>query len=76
MIDNEDVIVLDNGSKIALKRFYDLENNIAQELIRLQIGRVEVIESESDDSDELGIHQDYVPKSFNISNWEKNRGEG
>lgn len=71
MIDNEDVIVLDNGSKIALKRFYDLENNIAQELIRLQIGRVEVIESESDDSDELGIHQDYVPKSFNISNWEK-----
>lgn len=75
MIENEDVIVLDNGSKIALKRFYDLENNITQELIRLQIGRIEVVERESDDSDEvgieLGIHQDYVPKSFNISNWEK-----
>lgn len=71
MIDNEDVIVLDNGSKIALKRFYDLENNITQELIRLQIGRIEVVEYESDDSDELGIHQEYVPKSFNISNWEK-----
>ena len=25
MIENEDVVVLDNGSKIALKRFYDLE---------------------------------------------------
>lgn len=71
MIENEDVIVLDNGSKIALKRFYDLENNITQELIRLQIGRIEVVERDSDDSDELGIHQDYVPKSFNISNWEK-----
>lgn len=75
MIENEDVIVLDNGSKIALKRFYDLENNITQELIRLQIGRIEVVEREYDDSDEvgieLGIHQDYVPKSFNISNWEK-----
>lgn len=71
MIENEDVIVLDNGSKIALKRFYDLENNITQELIRLQIGRIEVVERESDDSDEVGIHQDYVPKSFNISNWEK-----
>lgn len=71
IIENEDVIVLDNGSKIALKRFYDLENNITQELIRLQIGRIEVVERGSDDSDELGIHQDYVPKSFNISNWEK-----
>lgn len=71
MMENEDVIVLDNGSKIALKRFYDLENNITQELIRLQIGSIEVVERESDDSDELGIHQDYVPKSFNISNWEK-----
>lgn len=71
MIENEDVVVLDNGSKIALKRFYNLENNITQELIRLQIGRVEVVESESDDSGELGIHQDYIPKSFNISNWEK-----
>lgn len=75
MIENEDVIVLDNGSKIALKRFYDLENNITQELVRLQIGRIEVVERKSDDSDEvgieLGIHQDYVPKSFNISNWEK-----
>lgn len=71
MIENEDVVVLDNGSKIALKRFYDLENNITQELIRLQIGRIDVVERESDDSDELGIHQDYVPKSFNISNWEK-----
>lgn len=75
MIENEDVIVLDNGSKIALKRFYDLENNITQELIRLQIGRIEVVERDYDDSDELGIelgiHQDYIPKSFNISNWEK-----
>lgn len=71
MIENEDVVVLDNGSKIALKRFYDLENNITQELIRLQIGRIEVVENKPDASDELVTHQDYIPKSFNISNWER-----
>lgn len=72
MIDNEDIIVLDNGSKIALKRFYDLENKIAQELIRLQIGKIEVIEkeNESDATEELDLYKDYTPRSFNISNWE------
>lgn len=67
MIDNEDVVVLDNGSKIALKRFYDLEKNIMEELIRLQIGKIKIIES---DSNKSGSHKDYVPKSFNIGNWE------
>lgn len=64
MIDNEDVVVLENGTKIALKRFYDLEKNIMNELLRLQIGRIKVIESESE------LHKDYIPKSFNIGNWE------
>lgn len=67
MIDNEDVVVLDNGSKIALKKFYNLENNIMKELMRLQIGLVKVVEN---DSDEVSIHDDYIPKSFNIGNWE------
>lgn len=68
MIDNKDVIVLDNGSKIALKKFYDLEKNIMNELFRLQIGLVKVVEN---DSNKLNsIHNDYIPKSFNIGNWE------
>ncbi len=67
MIGNEDVVVLDNGSKIALKKFYNLENNIMKELMRLQIGLVKVVEN---DSDEVSIHDDYIPKSFNIGNWE------
>ena len=46
MIDNEDVVVIDNGSKIALKKFYNLENNIMKELIRLQIGLIKVIEND------------------------------
>ena len=81
MIDNEDVVVLDNGNKIALKRFYKLEENIMNELIRLQIGRVEIEETddveweEFEDQDDLiyeleDIHKDYIPKSFNINNWE------
>ena len=67
MIDKEDVIVLDNGSKIALKKFYNLENNIMKELMRLQIGLIKIVEN---DSDEVSIHDDYIPKSFNIGNWE------
>lgn len=69
MIDNEDVVVLENGSKIALKRFYDLEKNIMGELLRLQIGRIKVIESNFDEF-ESELHKDYTPKSFNIGNWE------
>ena len=69
MIDNEDVVVLENGSKIALKRFYDLEKNIMSELLRLQIGRIKVIESDLDEF-ESELHKDYIPKSFNIGNWE------
>lgn len=69
MIDNEDVVVLENGSKIALKRFYDLEKNIMGELLRLQIGRIKVIESNFDEF-ESELHKDYIPKSFNIGNWE------
>lgn len=69
MIDNKDVVVLDNGSKIALKRFYDLEKNIMNELLRLQIGRIKVVESDFDEF-ESELHKDYIPKSFNIGNWE------
>lgn len=66
MIDNEDVVVIDNGSKIALKKFYNLENNIMKELIRLQIGLIKVIEN---DSNEMNIHNHYIPKSFDIDDW-------
>lgn len=70
MIENEDVVVLDNGSKIALKRFYDLEKKIMNELLRLQIGKIRIIEDNSENTDESELHSDYIPKSFNIGNWE------
>jgi len=74
MIDNKYVVVIDNGTKIALKKFYNLENNIMNELIRLQIGNVKVIENKDDvpwdDLEDLSVHREYVPKSFNIGNWE------
>lgn len=68
MIDNKDVVVFDNGSKIALKKFYDLEKNIMNELFRLQIGLVKVVENDSNKVN--SIHDDYIPRSFNIGNWE------
>ncbi len=76
MIENNDVVVLDNGTKIALKKFYDLENRIMSELIRLQIGKVEIIETDTEDDEhesivqESELHMDYIPKSFNIGTWE------
>lgn len=74
MIENNDVVVLENGSKIALKKFYDLENRIMSELIRLQIGKVEIIETKNNEYEsivpESELHMDYNPKSFNIGNWE------
>lgn len=70
MIENEDVVVLDNGLKIALKRFYDLEKNIMNELLRLQIGKIKIIEDNSENDEESELHSDYIPKSFNIGNWE------
>jgi exodeoxyribonuclease V alpha subunit len=69
MIDNEDVVVIDDGSKIALRKFYNLENRIMEELLRLQIGNIKIVENNSENIEDL--HKDYIPKSFNISNWEK-----
>ena len=39
------------------------------ELLRLQIGRIKVVESDFDEF-ESELHKDYIPKSFNIGNWE------
>lgn len=71
MIDNDDVVVLDNGARIALKKFYNLETNIMNELIRLQVGRINVIETDNDLKNNEYDQQDYIPKTFNISNWEE-----
>jgi len=74
LMDNNDVIVLDNGLKIALKKYYDIEQNILNELLRLQIGRITIVETSEDETSECDnepeLHKDYVPKFFNISNWE------
>ena len=58
LMDNEDVVVLDNGNKIALKKFYDLEQNIMLELMRLQIGYIKIEESEktNNETSEDGTH--------------------
>lgn len=73
LMENNDVVVLDDGNKIALTRFYNLEKNIMTELMRLQIGKIKILEDkECEDIDALGssLHDDYIPKSFNIGNWE------
>src|SRR5574344_894631 len=73
MIDNGEIVVLDNGNKISLRKYYNLEKNIMNELIRLQIGKIDIVETEEDkDEDyiESELHKDYVPKIFNTSDWE------
>ena len=76
MMDNNDVVVLDDGNKIALKYYYTLEENIAKELLRLKSGiseiedENEIEENELDFIDDLIIKPEpYKPKSFDISNW-------
>lgn len=69
MIEDKDVIVLNNGVKVALKKFYDLEKNIMNELFRLQIGRVKVIEKNFGKNISVQ-NEDYIPKTFNITNWQ------
>ena len=73
MMDNKDVVVLDDGNKIALKRYYTLEENITKELIRLKNGVVnnETIDETTVEEDEWGEIKlnNYKPKSFDISDW-------
>lgn len=47
MMDDNDVVVLNNGSKIALKKFYNLEKNIIEWINKTQIGLIEVVENDS-----------------------------
>lgn len=83
MMDNNDVIVVDDGEKIALTKYYNLEKNIRNELIRLQIGNIDVVE-ESDDGndipcddensityDPISIYDSYIPQKFNFADWEE-----
>ena len=70
MIEDGDIVVLENGLKIALRRFYDLEKNIMDELIRLQKGSIKVIEKDASDSPGKEINCGYTPKTFTISKWE------
>lgn len=73
LVDNHDVVVLDKGNKIALRKYYTLEKNIMNELIRLQIGIVDVEddeEAEKDINDKSELHKNYVPRQFDLNNWE------
>lgn len=70
MIEDGDIVVLENGLKIALRRFYDLEKNIMDELIRLQKGSIKVIDKDASDSPGKEINCGYTPKTFTISKWE------
>ena len=67
MLDNKDIIVLEQGNTIALTKFYNLENKICNELIRLQIGNVKI--QESDGVEECKESNKYIPKQFNSQNW-------
>lgn len=78
MIADKDVVVLDNGNRIALTRYYNLEMNIMRELLRLQKADVEAENNYCDETDECLENDDYLqesenqsyrPKQFNITNW-------
>lgn len=66
MVEKKDVVLSDDCERIALKKYYDLEQNIKLEIDRLKIG-----EREKEELDESGIYTRYVPMEFNFDNVEE-----
>ncbi len=59
MIDNDEILVFENGAYLALKKYYNLEQSIMNELIRLHKGVVEENEIDSDfNCDEELLYKD------------------
>lgn len=59
MIDNDEILVFENGAYLALKKYYNLEQSIMNELIRLHKGVVEEDEIDSDfNCDEELLYKD------------------
>lgn len=77
MVANKDVVVI--GDKVALSKYYWLEKNIAKELKRLKLGRIEIVESEEESDEDhpsLNIHKEYIPNSeVTEYEWEKTINE-
>lgn len=59
MIDNDEILVFENGAYLALKKYYNLEQSIMNELIRLHKGVVEEGEIDSNfNCDEELLYKD------------------
>ena len=79
LIDSNVVKVLDNGEKIMLTRFYNLEKNIAKELLRLMYNdkyedankKIEERKNANEYYlDEEDVYTPYIPMDFDFSNLE------
>lgn len=72
MIEHERIYAMDNGNIIASPKYYNLEKSIMDELLRLQMGLIEIEENEGDteNCDEENPTEDdkYKPKIFNLKN--------
>lgn len=70
MIQKEKIFVLDNGNVVASPKYYNLEKSIMEELMRLQMGRIEIVESDDEKSSQSKEDEDkpYIPKTFNTKN--------
>lgn len=66
MVEKKDVVLSDDCERIALKKYYDLEQNIKLEIDRLKLG-----EREEEELDESGIYTRYVPMEFDFDSVEE-----
>lgn len=77
MVDNDEILVFENGAYLALKKYYDLEKSIMNELLRLHKGVTEEVDVESDcDFDEELLYSGremfkYKPKITIPDDYEK-----
>lgn len=66
MVEQKDVVLSDDCERIALKKYYNLEQSIKLEIDRLNVG-----EREEEEVDEFGIYTRYVPMEFNFDDVEE-----
>ena len=84
LIDQKSIIVTDDGEYVALRKYYMLEKGIKEELIRLHVGNVEIVEQEEvepfsfDEDDPFGsdfnnsfVKNDYSVKKFSYDGWQE-----
>lgn len=74
LLNKQQIVVFDNGEKIALTYFYNLEKNIYTELMRIQKGIVEDVEDDLENDElrhKINISDNHISESIKHSEFKQ-----